>query len=136
MNTSYRGCQATGLGQVRIVLPMTCNPIETSVKVRDSTFNIYDYIFTSVPDFPARLFIEHLFELTLLRSESYTKRPPHTKFHVLVVSITSRLESYDDVFEPHRVRLGQALNMSTRRSPKRRSISEETDIIRSVTIIY
>lgn len=82
-------------------------------------------------DFPARLFVEHLWERTLSQGEGHTKRPLYTKFLVFTASITSCLETYDIGMEPHRLRLGQALNMTSRRSPKRRSISEETDLTSS-----
>ena len=78
------------------------------------------------------MFVEHLWELTLSQSEDQTEQPSHTKFRVFTGDITSCLETYKADFEPHRLRLGQALNKSARRSPKRRSISEETDLPRFV----
>jgi len=94
------------------------------------TLQTYYWVFTRASDFPAHLFVEHLWELTLSQSEAHTKETQQNKFHVFTVNITSCLETYNNVFEPHRLRLGQALNMSARRSPKRRSVSEETDLMR------
>src|SRR5262249_3230972 len=67
-------------------------------------------------------------------SETHSKKPPQHKFHILTSDVTSTLEKTEAIFAPHRTSLGIALNRRIRRSPRRRSISVETDLTRFVTL--
>ncbi|KAF5375889.1 hypothetical protein D9615_008201 [Tricholomella constricta] len=79
-------------------------------------------------DFPAREFFEHLWDLAQSRTEIWLKHDSRTKFFIPISDIISTLEAHKASYEPHKARLGKALHMSFRRSPKRRSTSVDTEL--------
>ncbi|KAF8063426.1 SAC3/GANP/Nin1/mts3/eIF-3 p25 family-domain-containing protein [Lyophyllum atratum] len=81
-------------------------------------------------DFPAREFLEQLWDFTQSKVEMRLKRDPRTKFYILISDITVALEAQRKAYEPHKARLGKALHMSVRRSPKR-SVSVDTELTSS-----
>ncbi|GLB42874.1 putative SAC3/GANP family protein [Lyophyllum shimeji] len=80
-------------------------------------------------DFPAREFFEQLWDFIQSQVEIRLKRDPRTKFYTPVADITTALEAQEKAYEPHRAQLVKALHMSIRRSPKRRSVSVDTDLL-------
>jgi len=80
-------------------------------------------------DFPAREFFEQLWDFTQYQVEIRLKQDPRTKLYIPVSDIAATLEAQEKAYEPHKVRLGNALYMSVRRSPKRRSVSVDTELI-------
>ena len=69
------------------------------------------------------------------QTEVDIQRESNTKFHVPTVDIASALQQFQSTIRSQAVKLGQALNLSSRRSPRRRSLSEDTDINRFVTAL-
>ena len=79
---------------------------------------------TNMPiDFPARVFLEHLFELTQIRLERLHPFTADRQQPVLISIINSTLQSVKDSMQPHQMKLLQSYNHSVRRSPKRRNYS-------------
>ncbi|PPQ97115.1 hypothetical protein CVT26_000597 [Gymnopilus dilepis] len=74
-------------------------------------------------DFPARVFLEHLFELTQIRLERLHPFTADRQQPVLISIINSTLQSVKDSMQPHQMKLLQSYNHSVRRSPKRRNYS-------------
>lgn len=81
---------------------------------------------SSHTDFPARTFIEHLFELTQTRLERSYPKAASSQRPVLVSSINTTLQKFKDVLHTHKMKLLQLYNFSVRRSPKRRTYSVGT----------
>ncbi|KAH9475152.1 SAC3 family protein 1 [Psilocybe cubensis] len=77
-------------------------------------------------DFPAQIFIEHLYKLTQARLERAHPQFTTVTKPVLNTAIKSSLQSFKDEIEPHQMRLLQLYNFSVRRSPKRRAYSVAT----------
>jgi hypothetical protein len=73
-------------------------------------------------DFPSRIFIEHLFEITQTRFQRLhtIKVLTNTQLVVPISSITSSVDSFKATMQHHQMKLLQTLNFSIRRSPKRR----------------
>ena len=73
-------------------------------------------------DFPSRIFIEHLFEISQTRFQRLhsTKVSTNTQLIVPTSSITSSVDSFKTTMEHQHMKLLQTLNFSVRRSPKRR----------------
>jgi hypothetical protein len=82
--------------------------------------------------FPAREFLRQLWNLTQVHVEALAEQRAKATFHIPVAGINASLEAYPSAFQPHKESLGQALNLSIRRSPRRRSISEETELAKLV----
>ncbi|KAJ3576018.1 hypothetical protein NP233_g719 [Leucocoprinus birnbaumii] len=79
-------------------------------------------------DFPARTFIQHLLELTVLRTEKHTNvASAQTKQDIPIVDLKAAEELFEAAIPTYQTQLNLALNMSVRRSPKRRGMSEETE---------
>ncbi|EKM74835.1 hypothetical protein AGABI1DRAFT_132809 [Agaricus bisporus var. burnettii JB137-S8] len=78
-------------------------------------------------EFPARTFIQHLLELTVLRTEKHTNIKPQERQHIPLVDLKAASELFETTIQKFWMNLNLALNMSVRRSPKRRETSEETD---------
>jgi hypothetical protein len=80
-------------------------------------------------DFPTRTFIQHLLELTVLRTEKHAsiKSSQETRL-IPLIDLKAALELFEAAIQPFQTNLSLALNMSVRRSPKRRGMSEETDV--------
>ncbi|KAJ3554038.1 hypothetical protein NP233_g12506 [Leucocoprinus birnbaumii] len=79
-------------------------------------------------DFPARTFIQHLLELTVLRTEKHTNvASAQTKQDIPIVDLKAAEELFEATIPVYQTQLNLALNMSVRRSPKRRGMSEETE---------
>ena len=77
-----------------------------------------------MPDFPVRAFIEHIAEILQIRLENLIGAK---KLHyIAVTAVKSSLRSFESAIEPQQMKLGQILNSSIRRSPKRRSYSADT----------
>ena len=77
-----------------------------------------------MPDFPVRAFIEHIAEILQIRWENLIGAK---KLHyIAVTAVKSSLRSFESAIEPQQMKLGQILNSSIRRSPKRRSYSADT----------
>ncbi|KAF5344851.1 hypothetical protein D9756_011184 [Leucocoprinus leucothites] len=78
--------------------------------------------------FPARTFIQHLLELTVLRTEKHTNvASSQARQDIPVVDLKAAEELFEAAIQPFQTQLNVALNMSVRRSPRRRSMSEETE---------
>ncbi|KJA18922.1 hypothetical protein HYPSUDRAFT_44772 [Hypholoma sublateritium FD-334 SS-4] len=77
-------------------------------------------------DFPGRVFIGHLLELTKTRFERLYPRSANTERAVLTSSIDASLEAFNGAIRPLQLKLSQAYNFSARRSPKRRAYSVAT----------
>ncbi|KAJ7151013.1 hypothetical protein C8R46DRAFT_1123015 [Mycena filopes] len=79
-------------------------------------------------DFPTLAFVEHLRGLALYQAESGLQKGQ--TFFVPTKDIEPSLEQQDAAVQLHRAALTQALRMSMRRSPRRRSrsLSEDTEI--------
>lgn len=83
-----------------------------------------------MPDFPVRAFIEHIAEILQIRWENLIGAK---KLHyITVTAVKSSLQSFESAIEPQQMKLGQVLNSSIRRSPKRRSYSVDTTQTRFV----
>ncbi|RDB21797.1 SAC3 family protein 1 [Hypsizygus marmoreus] len=78
-------------------------------------------------EFPARALIEHLWELTQSQTEIQLQRDSRTKFYIPIAEINASVESQEAAYQPFKTRLGQTLHLSIRRSPKRRSVSVDTE---------
>ncbi|KXN83005.1 SAC3 family protein 1 [Leucoagaricus sp. SymC.cos] len=78
-------------------------------------------------DFPARTFIQHLLELTVLRTEKHANiTKPQEKHNIPAIDLKAASELFEASIQPFQTSLSLALNMSVRRSPKRRGMSEES----------
>ncbi|KAF8962842.1 SAC3/GANP/Nin1/mts3/eIF-3 p25 family-domain-containing protein [Flammula alnicola] len=77
-------------------------------------------------DFPAQIFIEHLFEMTQTRFERLYPKSVDAHRAILNSNITSSLEAFKESIRPHQMKLLQTYNFSVRRSPKRRTFSVTT----------
>ena len=115
-----------------------CNHIETSDKVCGSFVRRVIFYFISCSfsnillpftskkkkktDFPSRIFIEHLFEITQSRFQRLysSKVSTNTQLVVPTSSITSSVDSFKATMQHQHMKLLQILNFSVRRSPKRR----------------
>lgn len=75
-------------------------------------------------DFPVRAFIEHIAEILQIRLE--TQIGAKKVYYITVTAVKSSLRSFESAIEPQQMKLGQVLNSSIRRSPKRRSYSVDT----------
>ncbi|KAF9466728.1 SAC3/GANP/Nin1/mts3/eIF-3 p25 family-domain-containing protein [Collybia nuda] len=82
-------------------------------------------------DFPAREFLQQLWNLTEIHVEILARQRARSTFYIPTAGITISLEAYLNAFQSHKDSLGQALNLSIRRSPKRRSVSEDTELASS-----
>ncbi|KAF8814570.1 hypothetical protein BYT27DRAFT_7249958 [Phlegmacium glaucopus] len=71
-------------------------------------------------DFPTRIFIEHLFEITRTRFQRLHSKFSNNQFIVPTSSITSSIDSFKETMRHQQMKLLQILNFSVRRSPKRR----------------
>ena len=72
-------------------------------------------------DFPSRIFIEHLFEITQTRFQRlHSKVSTNTQLVVPTSNITSSVDSFKTAMRHQHMKLLQTLNFSVRRSPKRR----------------
>ncbi|KAJ7615024.1 SAC3 domain-containing protein [Mycena polygramma] len=78
-------------------------------------------------DFPTSAFVDHLRGLALYQTE--TGLELGQTFFVTTKEIRSSLEQHEATVQTHRATLSQALRMSIRRSPRRRSrsLSEDTE---------
>ena len=105
-----------------------CNHIETLDKVCGLTqfflSNVraqYIPFIEKIIDFPSRIFIEHLFEITQTRFQGlHSKISTHSQLVVPTSSITSSVDSFKTAMQHQHMKLLQTLNFSVRRSPKRR----------------
>ena len=95
-----------------------CNHIETLGKVCLTT-NAMFYAQHRI-DFPSRVFIEHLFEITQTRSQQLHPKVSSTQPIVPTSSITSAVDSFNEAMRRQHMKLLQTLNFIVRRSPKRR----------------
>lgn len=103
-----------------------------SVEVNIHPFNLCLSLRISVSDFPARTFIQHLLELTVLRTEKHIHvASSQTKQDIPIIDIEAASELFENAVELYRTQLNLVLNVSIRRSPKRRGMSEE-----SVSYVY
>jgi len=71
-------------------------------------------------DFPSRIFIEHLFEITQTRFQRLHSKVSKTQLIVPTSNITSSVDSFKTAMQHQYMKLLQTLNFSVRRSPKRR----------------
>jgi len=76
--------------------------------------------------FPARIFIEHLFELIETQLDRTYPQAISEQKPVLTTAIDSMLQSFKDALQPQQMKLLQLYNFSVRRSPKRRTYSIAT----------
>ncbi|KAF5319652.1 hypothetical protein D9619_008595 [Psilocybe cf. subviscida] len=83
-------------------------------------------------EFPARIFMDHLFELTEIRFERLFPRIVDIHRPILITSINSAIQTLKDALRPHQLKLSQMYNFSVRRSPKRRAFSTTTSEVGSV----
>ncbi|KAF5340886.1 hypothetical protein D9758_012172 [Tetrapyrgos nigripes] len=78
--------------------------------------------------FPAHSFIEYLRELIHLNTERFLGLSSNSLvFHVPISDLESASHEWKMSIEPHQVSMNQALTLSLRRSPKRRSLSSAVD---------
>ncbi|CAA7264544.1 unnamed protein product [Cyclocybe aegerita] len=77
-------------------------------------------------EFPVRIFLDHLFEITQIRFERLHPSAISSERPVLITKVNSTLEEFKEAMRPHQMRLLQAYNFIVRRSPKRRSYSVAT----------
>lgn len=77
-------------------------------------------------DFPSRVFIEHLYEITQTRFERLNPSTVSSHQPILLSSIRSALDALKEEIHPRQMELLQTYNFSVRRSPKRRSYSVTT----------
>ena len=121
MNGSHIGSPET----MREWSQWICNHIETSDKVcvtylSNVMFHVsYSNILHRI-DFPSRIFIEHLFEISQSRFERLHSKVSNTQLIVPTSSITSSVDSFKAAMQHQHMKLLQTLNFSVRRSPKRR----------------
>jgi hypothetical protein len=85
-------------------------------------------------DFPPRTFLDYLRDLTEHRTQSHVGNNDR-RYNVLKSEITTSVEQFQLSLQSLTVKLQQVLALRTRRSPKRRYGSEETDFSSCVTII-
>lgn len=78
-------------------------------------------------DFPAQELLQQLWNLTQVHTETLAGELAKRTFYVPVTEIAASLDSHTRAFQPRKESLGQALNRSIRRSPKRRDVSEDTE---------
>ncbi|PPQ99374.1 hypothetical protein CVT24_009204 [Panaeolus cyanescens] len=77
-------------------------------------------------DFPARIFLEHLYELAQAQFERQLPQASRTPQVILNSDIKDNTTSYEKFVGKQQLRLFQILNFSSRRSPKRRNESLAT----------
>lgn len=86
-------------------------------------------------EFPARIFMDHLFELTEIRFERLFPRIVDIHRPILITSLNSAIQTLKDALRPHQLKLSQTYNFSVRRSPKRRAFSTTTSEVGRLAII-
>ncbi|KAF9484566.1 hypothetical protein BDN70DRAFT_872349 [Pholiota conissans] len=77
-------------------------------------------------EFPAKIFIDHLFKLTQTRFERIYPKTAESARAILIASINTSLESFKGTIQPYQLKLSQTYNFNARRSPKRRAYSVTT----------
>ena len=131
-NPLRRGSRTLGSSPVRRTLSSISNRTGTLAKVRLAhllqRFHIYVPALR-VTAFPARTFLDHLWELVQSQTEarlSGDRSPPQAKFYIPNADISAGVAVHQRAYEPHQKSLGQTLHLSVRRSPKR-SASVDTE---------
>lgn len=76
-----------------------------------------------IKDFPSSIFIDHLLESLFKEIEAHILQPSGEQFVLPKDDVKNAVEQFYDAIKPHAAKLRQALSMSARRSPKRRSLS-------------
>ncbi|KAG6860335.1 hypothetical protein C0995_012481 [Termitomyces sp. Mi166 len=79
------------------------------------------------PDFPSREFFAQLWDFAQSQIEASLRVDSRKKFYLLVNEVTAALEAQNAAYEPHKMHLVRTLHLSTRRSPRRRSLTTDTE---------